>query len=82
MLPVIKNNTKATYLDIWKIIFMNESVLKECKNSLMIPQLLLINPSSMPGSRECFLVCHVLKQTKLKDALKSRPSRTNLDELL
>ena len=46
MLPVVKNNTKATYLDIWKIIFMNEDVLKECKNSLMIPELLLINPIS------------------------------------
>ena len=46
MLPVVKNNTKATYLDIWKIIFMNEDVLKECKNSLMIPELLLINPTS------------------------------------
>ena len=46
MLPVIKNNTKATYLDIWKIILMNEHALKECKNSLMIPELLLINPFS------------------------------------
>ena len=46
MLHVVKNNTKATYLDIWKIIFMNEDVLKECKNSLMIPELLLINPIS------------------------------------
>ena len=61
---------------------MNENVLKECKNSLMIPQLLLINPSSMPSSKECFLACHVSKQTKLKDALKSRLSRTNLDKLL
>ena len=61
---------------------MNENILKECKNSLMIPQLLLINPSSMPSSKECFLACHVLKQTKLKDALKSRLSRTNLDKLL
>ena len=46
MLPVIKNNTKATSLDIWKIIFMNEDVLKDCKNSLMIAELLLINPFS------------------------------------
>ena len=44
MLSVIKNNIKATYLDIWKIIFVNEDLLKECKNSLMIPELLLINP--------------------------------------
>ena len=43
MLPVIKNNTKATHLDIWKVIFTNEDVLKECKNSLMMRELLLIN---------------------------------------
>ena len=43
MLPVIKNNTKATDLDIWKVIFTNEDVIKECKNSLMMPEFLLIN---------------------------------------
>ena len=39
-------DTKATYLDILIIIFINEDVLNECKNSLMIPELLLINPFS------------------------------------
>ena len=37
-------DTKGTYLDILKIVFIN--VLNECKNSLMIPELLLINPFS------------------------------------
>ena len=53
---------------------MNEDILKECKNSLMIPELMLINPVSMP--RMFSFMSHV------KRDLRSRLSRTNLDILL
>ena len=62
MIPVITNNTKATYLNIWKITFMNEDVLKECKNSLMISQLLLINPFSYGQLERMFSCINALKQ--------------------
>ena len=35
MLPIISNN-KKTYLDIWKIVFSNEAIVKECRNILDI----------------------------------------------
>ena len=77
MLPVIKNNTKAIYLDIWKIIFMNEDVLEECKNSLMIPKLLLINPFSNAKFERMFS-----RMSSVKTDWISRLSCTNLDVLL
>ena len=73
MLPVVKNNTKATYLDIWKIIFRNEDVLKECKNSLMIPELLLINPISNSKLQSMFS-----RLSHIKTALISRNLETQI----
>ena len=66
MLLLIKNNTEATYRDIQKFVFMNEDALKECKNSLMVSELLLINP--MFSRISCF-----------KTDWRSRLSCINLD---
>ena len=33
MMPIIKNNLKAKYLDIWKIIFNDDNIIKECRNA-------------------------------------------------
>ena len=41
---------------------MNEEVLKECKNSLMISQLLLINPFSYGQLERMFSHINALKQ--------------------
>ena len=82
MLPVIKNNTKATSLDIWKIIFMNEDVLKDCKNSLMIAELLLINPFSNAKLKRMFSCMSHIKtdcQTEARPAtLLKRDSGTDV----
>ena len=43
MLPIISNN-KKTYLDIWKIVFSNEAIVKECRNVLDTFELFLICP--------------------------------------
>ena len=56
---------------------MNEDILKECKNSLMIPELMLINPVSNAKLVRMFsFMSHV------KRDLRSRLSRRNLDILL
>ena len=36
VLPLIANNPKQKYLEIWKTIFTNEVVLRECRNALDI----------------------------------------------
>ena len=46
VLPLIANNPKQKYLEIWKTIFTNEVVLRECRNALDIFELLLICPFS------------------------------------
>ena len=44
MLPIKSNNKKTYYLDIWKIVFSNEAIVKECRNVLDIFELFLICP--------------------------------------
>ena len=39
MLPIISNTKKTYYLDIWKIVFSNEGIVKECRNVLDIFEL-------------------------------------------
>ena len=36
MIPIIKNNLKAKYLNIWKIIVNDDNIMKECRNALHI----------------------------------------------
>ena len=46
MMPIIKNNLKAKYLDIWKIIFNDDNIKKQCRNALDIFEIMLICPFS------------------------------------
>ena len=41
---ILENNLKTTYLNIWKKIFTNSTILEECKNVLHIFEILLITP--------------------------------------
>ena len=44
MLPITSNNKKSSCLDIWKIVFTNATIIKECRNVLDIFELFLIWP--------------------------------------
>ena len=44
MLPIISNNKKTYYLNIWKIVFSNQGIVKECRNVFDIFELFLICP--------------------------------------
>ena len=41
---ILENNFKTTYLNIWKKVFTNSTILEECKNVLHIFEILLITP--------------------------------------
>ena len=77
MIPLIKNNSKSSYLDIWKTIFTNNEVSNECKNVLMIAEILLITPFSNAKLERMFS-----RMSRVKTDWRSRLSCTNLDALL
>ena len=57
--PLILNNEEDDYVSIWKRIFTNVLVKKECKIVLHVIEILLINSLSschlqMPRWKECF----------------------------
>ena len=42
--PILKSQTKIDYLEVWKSIFTNGNVKRECKNVLHVIELSLITP--------------------------------------
>ena len=63
MLPIISNNKKTYYLDIWKIVFSNEAIVKECRNVLDIFELFLIctfTNAKLERMFEACLITHFL----------------------
>ena len=43
-MPILKLQSKVDYLEVWKGIFKNEGVVRECKNALHVVEILLITP--------------------------------------
>ena len=76
MLPIISNN-KKTYLDIWKIVFSNEAIVKECRSILDIFELFLICPFTNAKLERMF--SHM---SRVKNDWRSSLSRDQLDVLL
>ena len=77
MLPLIANNPKQKYLEIWKTIFTNEVVLRECRNALDIFELLLICPFSNAKLERMFS-----RMNRVKSDWRNNLSRERLDILL
>ena len=44
LIPILKSRSKVDYLEVWKGIFKNEGVVRECKNVLHVVEILLITP--------------------------------------
>ena len=55
--PMYQNNTNEKYVKLWERIFINEEVLKECKNILHIFELLLITPLITQNWNGCSPAC-------------------------
>ena len=77
MLPIISNNKKTYYLHIWKIVFSNEAILKECRNVLDIFELFLICPFTNAKLERMFS-----RMNRVKNDWRSSLSRDRLDVLL
>ena len=46
MIPLIKNNQKEHYIDIWQRVMKSESIVNDCSNILHIIEILLCTPFS------------------------------------
>ena len=77
MLPIIPNNNNSSCLDIWKIIFINPTIIKECRNVLDIFELFLICPFTNANLESMF--SHM---NRLKTNWHFSLSRDRLDMLL
>ena len=77
MLPIISNNKKSSYLDIWKIVFTNAIIIKECRKVLDIFELFLICPFTNAKLERMFSHMNCIK-TDWRSSL----SRDQLDVLL
>ena len=43
-IPILKSQSKVDYLEVWKGIFKNKGVVRECTNMLHVVKILLITP--------------------------------------
>ena len=44
ILPIIENNKSEHYLGLWEKIFSNNAVKQDCKNILLVLEILLVTP--------------------------------------
>ena len=60
ILPIISNNKKSSYVDIWKIAFTKITITKKCRNILYIFELILICPFTDAKLKHIFWnECHL-----------------------
>ena len=76
-MPIIKNNLKAEHLDIWKIIFNDNNIIKECRNTPDIFEIMLIYPFSNAKLERIFS-----RMNRVKTNWRNWLSREPLDTLL
>ena len=74
MMSIIKNNLKAKYLDIWKIIFNDDNIIKQCRIALDIFEIKLICPFSNAKLERI-----ISRMNRVKTDWKNRLSRERLD---
>ena len=77
LFPLISNPKKSKYLDIWKIVFTNKDLMKECRNILDVFELFLICPFTNAKLERMFS-----QMNRVKSDWRSCLSRERLDVLL
>ena len=73
----IRTTRMRKYVKLWERIFINEEVLKECKNILHIFELLLITPFSNAKLERMFS-----RMLRVKNDWRNRLGRDRLETLL
>ena len=55
VLPIVANNDKSSYLEVWKTVFWNDMIKKEYKNIFLILEILLVTPFTNANDEIMFL---------------------------
>ncbi len=76
-MPIVVNDKSAKYLDVWKKIFINADVKRECRNVLDIIEILLVTPFSNAKLERMFS-----RMARVKCDWRNRLSQDRLDALL
>ena len=74
MVPLIKNNQKEHYIDIWQGVMKSEWIVNDCSNILHIIEILLCTPFSNAKLERMFS-----RMTWVKTDYRNRLGRTLLD---
>ena len=77
MFPIISNNKKSTYLEVWKNIITNDEILEECRNVLDIVEICFLLPFTDAKLERMFS-----RMKRVKSDWRSSLSRGRLDTLL
>ena len=70
----MKSQTKIDYLEVWKSIFTNDNVKRECKNVLHVIELLLITPFTNAKLERVFS-----RMNRIKTESRNRLGQERLD---
>ena len=77
MVPLIKNNQKEHYINIWQRVMKSESIVNHCSNILRIIKILLCTPFSNVKLKRMFS-----RMAQVKTDYRNRLGRTLLDVCL
>ena len=77
ILPILQNNKKESYLEIWRRSFANTELMSDCKNVMHLFEILLVVPFTNAIVERLFS-----RMNRVKTDFRNRLSRSRLDTCL
>ena len=77
ILPILQNNKKESYLEIWRRSFANTELMSDCKNVMHLYEILLVVPFTNAIVQRLFS-----RMNRVKTDFRNRLSRSRLDTCL
>ena len=77
ILPILQNNQKESYLEIWRRLFANTELMSDFKNVMHLFEILLVVPFANAIVERLFS-----RMNRVKTDFRNRLSRSNLDTCL
>ena len=77
ILPILQNNQKESYLEIWHHSFANTELMSDCKNVMHLFEILLVVPFTNAIVERLFS-----RMNRVKTDFRNRLSRSRLDTCL
>ena len=75
LIPILTSRSKVDYLEVWKGIFKNEGVVRECRSVLHVIEILLITPFTNAKPERVFS-----RMNRIKTDSRNRFGQERLDK--